>query len=62
MPPSEEPCPRRSHLVAPSRANIHQNAVFALTLKSLFLVTLVLGIMGLWTAVLADNGATAIVT
>lgn len=34
--PSEEPCDRRSHLVAPSRANIHQNAVFALTLKSLF--------------------------
>ena len=54
-----------AHLVALSRAtmaNIHQNVVFALALKGLFLVTSVLGITGLWVAVLADTGATAIVT
>ncbi|OCP19261.1 cadmium-translocating P-type ATPase [Ensifer sp. LC54] len=54
-----------AHLVALSRAtmaNIHQNVVFALALKSLFLVTSILGITGLWIAVLADTGATAIVT
>lgn len=54
-----------AHLVALSRAtmaNIHQNVVFALALKGLFLVTSVLGVTGLWIAVLADTGATAIVT
>jgi Cd2+/Zn2+-exporting ATPase len=54
-----------AHLVAVSRAtmaNIHQNVVFALALKGLFLVTSVFGITGLWIAVLADTGATAIVT
>ena len=54
-----------AHLVALSRAtmaNIHQNVVFALALKALFLVTSILGITGLWIAVLADTGATAIVT
>lgn len=54
-----------AHLVALSRAtmaNIHQNVVFALGLKGLFLVTTVLGVTGLWVAVLADTGATALVT
>ncbi|WP_446685726.1 heavy metal translocating P-type ATPase [Microvirga arabica] len=54
-----------AHLVALSRAtmaNIHQNVIFALSLKGLFLVTSMLGITGLWIAVLADTGATAIVT
>ncbi len=54
-----------AHLVALSRAtmaNIHQNVVFALGLKAVFLVTSVLGITGLWIAVLADTGATVIVT
>lgn len=54
-----------AHLVALSRAtmaNIHQNVVFALGLKAVFLITTVLGITGLWIAVLADTGATAIVT
>ncbi|MEN3142881.1 heavy metal translocating P-type ATPase [Ochrobactrum sp. WV_118_8] len=54
-----------AHLIALSRAtmaNIRQNVVFALALKALFLVTSVLGITGLWVAVLADTGATAIVT
>ncbi|NYT25813.1 cadmium-translocating P-type ATPase [Alcaligenaceae bacterium] len=54
-----------AHLVALSRAtmaNIRQNVVFALGLKGIFLVTTVMGLTGLWVAVLADTGATAIVT
>ena len=54
-----------AHLVALSRAtlaNIHQNVVLALGLKALFLLTTVLGVTGLWMAVLADTGATALVT
>lgn len=54
-----------AHLVMLSRAtmaNIHQNVIFALGLKGLFLVTSVLGMTGLWVAVLADTGATALVT
>src|SRR5690625_3753220 len=50
------------HLIALSRvtmANIHQNVIFALGLKGVFLITTVLGITGLWIAVLADTGATA---
>ncbi|NYT84967.1 cadmium-translocating P-type ATPase [Pusillimonas harenae] len=53
------------HLVALSRAtmaNIHQNVVFSLGLKGLFLITTILGFTGLWVAVLADTGATALVT
>src|SRR5690625_6877965 len=53
------------HLIALSRAtmaNIHQNVIFALGLKGVFLITTVLGITGLWIAVLADTGATAVVT
>src|SRR5690606_10458368 len=52
-------------LVALSRAtlaNIRQNVIVALGLKGVFLVTTMLGITGLWVAVLADTGATAIVT
>src|SRR3546814_1323624 len=54
-----------AHLVALSRAtmaNIHQNVSFALGLKSVFLITTVLGVTGLWVAVMAVTGATAIVT
>lgn len=43
-------------------ANIHQNIALALGLKAIFLVTSLLGITGLWIAVLADTGATALVT
>jgi Cd2+/Zn2+-exporting ATPase len=43
-------------------ANIHQNVAIALGLKAVFLVTTVLGITGLWPAVLADTGATVLVT
>ncbi|MBW7920892.1 MAG: cadmium-translocating P-type ATPase [Rubellimicrobium sp.] len=42
--------------------NIHQNIAIALGLKGVFLVTTVLGITGLWIAVLADTGATVLVT
>jgi len=42
--------------------NIRQNIALALGLKGVFLVTSLLGITGLWVAVLADSGATAIVT
>ncbi len=43
-------------------ANIHQNVGIALGLKGLFLVTTITGYTGLWIAVLADTGATVIVT
>ncbi|HEX7004018.1 MAG TPA: heavy metal translocating P-type ATPase [Trueperaceae bacterium] len=42
--------------------NIRQNIGFALGLKALFLVTTLLGITGLWPAILADTGATVLVT
>lgn len=45
-----------------TRANIRQNITIALGLKGVFLVTTLLGITGLWLAVLADSGATALVT
>ena len=43
-------------------ANIHQNVAIALGLKAVFLVTTVTGVTGLWPAVLADTGATVLVT
>ncbi|MGO3176715.1 heavy metal translocating P-type ATPase [Psychrobacter sp.] len=54
-----------AHLIALSRAtmtNIHQNVFFALGLKGLFLITTILGVTGLWIAVMADAGATVLVT
>ena len=42
--------------------NIRQNIAIALGLKAVFLVTTVLGITGLWPAILADTGATVLVT
>ncbi|MBA8836857.1 heavy metal translocating P-type ATPase [Ochrobactrum sp. RH2CCR150] len=42
--------------------NIHQNITIALGLKAVFLVTTLLGITGLWPAILADTGATVLVT
>ena len=42
--------------------NIHQNITIALGLKAVFLVTTVLGVTGLWPAILADTGATVLVT
>jgi Zn2+/Cd2+-exporting ATPase len=43
-------------------ANIRQNVTIALGLKVVFLVTTVLGLTGLWIAILADTGATVLVT
>ncbi|QIE97683.1 zinc/cadmium/mercury/lead-transporting ATPase [Pantoea stewartii] len=45
-----------------TRAIIRQNIGIALGLKALFLVTTLAGLTGLWLAVLADSGATALVT
>ena len=42
--------------------NVKQNIIFALGLKLIFLVTTLLGISSLWMAILADTGATVIVT
>ncbi|WP_454815093.1 heavy metal translocating P-type ATPase [Labrys neptuniae] len=42
--------------------NIHQNITMALGLKAVFLVTTIAGITGLWPAILADTGATVLVT
>ena len=52
-------------LVGLSRAtlpNIHQNVAVALGLKAVFVVTTLAGVTGLWPAVLADTGATVLVT
>ncbi|WP_247887396.1 heavy metal translocating P-type ATPase [Azospirillum sp. SYSU D00513] len=43
-------------------ANIRQNVAFALGLKAVFLVTTIAGVTDLWLAILADTGATVIVT
>ena len=43
-------------------ANIRQNVAIALGLKAFFLVTTLVGVTGLWPAILADTGATVLVT
>ncbi|MBX9457387.1 MAG: cadmium-translocating P-type ATPase [Rhizobium sp.] len=43
-------------------ANITQNITIALGLKAVFLVTTIIGVTGLWPAILADTGATVLVT
>jgi Cd2+/Zn2+-exporting ATPase len=50
------------HLARATHSNIRQNITIALGLKGIFLVTTLLGLTGLWLAVLADSGATALVT
>ena len=42
--------------------NIRQNITIALGLKAVFLVTTIIGLTGLWPAILADTGATVLVT
>ena len=49
-------------LAKSAMGNIRQNIAIALGLKAVFLVTTVLGITGLWPAILADTGATVLVT
>jgi Cd2+/Zn2+-exporting ATPase len=43
-------------------SNIGQNISIALGLKAVFLVTTIIGVTGLWPAILADTGATVLVT
>ena len=45
-----------------TRRNIAQNVVIALGLKAIFLVTTITGTTGLWLAIMADTGATILVT
>lgn len=54
--------PRTILLARRTRAIIRQNIAIALGLKGIFLITTLLGFTGLWLAVLADSGATALVT
>lgn len=49
-------------LARATMANIRQNVTLALGLKAVFLLTTVLGVTGLWIAILADTGATVLVT
>lgn len=49
-------------LARATHANIRQNIAIALGLKGIFLVTTLFGLTGLWLAVLADTGATVLVT
>jgi len=49
-------------LARAAMGNIRTNITIALGLKAMFLVTSVLGYTGLWVAILADTGATVIVT
>jgi Cd2+/Zn2+-exporting ATPase len=54
-----------AELVALSRAtiaNIRQNVALALGMKGIFLVTSLTGATTLWMAILADTGATVLVT
>jgi len=54
--------PRTIKLARRTRAVMRQNITLALGLKGVFLLTTLLGVTGLWLAVLADSGATALVT
>ena len=49
-------------LARATMGNIRQNVAIALGLKGVFLVTSSLGVTGLWIAILADTGATVLVT
>jgi len=49
-------------LARAAMANIRTNIALALGLKAVFLVTSVFGYTGLWVAILADTGATVLVT
>jgi Cd2+/Zn2+-exporting ATPase len=54
-----------AELVRLSRAtlsNVHVNVALALGSKAIFLVTTVLGMTGMWVAIMADTGATVLVT
>ncbi len=57
-----EDVPNLIRLSRATMANIHQNITMALGLKAVFLVTTILGMTSLWMAILADTGATVLVT
>lgn len=54
--------PKLIRLTRFANKNIKQNITIALGIKLIFLITSLLGYTGLWLAVLADSGTTAIVT
>lgn len=54
--------PAMIRLARATMGNIRVNIAIALGLKAVFLVTSVFGYTGLWVAILADTGATVIVT
>ena len=54
--------PALIRLARATMGNIRQNVAIALGLKAVFLLTTILGITGLWIAILADTGATVLVT
>ncbi len=54
--------PAQIRLARATMGNIRQNVAIALGLKAVFLVTSILGLTGLWIAILADTGATVLVT
>lgn len=54
--------PATIRLARATMGNIRQNVAIALGLKGAFLVTTVVGLTGLWPAILADTGATVLVT
>lgn len=54
--------PALIRLARHTMGNIRQNIALALGLKAIFLVTSVFGITGLWIAIMADTGATVLVT
>lgn len=49
-------------LATATLGNVRQNIAIALGLKAVFLVTTLLGVTALWMAILADTGATVLVT
>tara|TARA_B100000700_G_scaffold186591_1_gene205626 strand:- start:25517 stop:28156 length:2640 start_codon:yes stop_codon:yes gene_type:complete len=49
-------------LARASMNNIRQNIIIALGLKAVFLLTTMFGLTGLWLAIMADTGATVLVT
>ncbi len=53
---------RMAHLANGTMSIVRQNVYIAIGLKVVFLVTTVTGISGLWMAVMADTGATVLVT
>jgi len=57
-----EDVPALIRLSRATMANIHQNITLALGLKAVFLVTTLMGITSLWMAIMADTGATVLVT